>query len=82
MPEELPELSYPRHFKTAHVNPNGVIYHKGHRVYIAGLLKKETVGLEEISDDIWDVFYGPVKLGSFNMRTTRTVQNDYIKLNV
>lgn len=82
MLEELPELRYPGHYKTAHVNSNGVIYHQGHRVYIAGLLKKEIVGLEETADGIWDVFYGPLKLGGFNIKTVKTPQNDYIKINV
>lgn len=82
MPNKLPELIYPEHFKTAHVNPNGVIYHEGHRVYVAGLLQREIVGLKETADGIWDVYYGPVKLGCFNMRNKQIRRNDYIKLNV
>jgi putative transposase len=80
MPEILPELEYPGYFLRAYVNPNGVINHEGHRVYVGGLLKGEHVGLEEVADGIWDVFFGPVKLGSFDERNTKNIQNAYLTL--
>ena len=82
MPQKLPELSYPGYFKIAHVQHNGVIHHQGHRVYVSGLLKKEKVGLEEIADGIWEVYYGPLQLGRFNMKDIKKPQNDYLKLEV
>ena len=82
MPEKLPELAYPGYFKTALVHHNGVIHHQGHRVYVSGLLRKEKVGLEEISDGVWEVYYGPLRLGRFNMRAIKKSQNDYLKINV
>ena len=71
MPEKLPELAYPGYFKTALVHHNGVIHHQGHRVYISGLLRKEKVGLEEISGGVWEIYYGPLRLGRFNMRAIK-----------
>jgi transposase InsO family protein len=82
MPEKLPELDYPGHFKEALVHSNGVIQHQGHRVYISGLLKAEKLGLEEVADGIWEAYYGPLKLGRFNMRQAKKSRNDYLKLNV
>ena len=71
MPEILPELDYPAHYRISLVNHNGIIYHQGHRVYIAGLLKGEKVGVEESADGVWDVYFGPVKLGYFEKRQIR-----------
>ena len=82
MPEKLPELAYPGYFKTTLVHHNGVIHHQGHRVYVSGLLRKEKVGLEEISDGVWEVYYGPLRLGRFNMRAIKKSQNDYLKINM
>lgn len=82
MPEKLPELVYPGYFKTALVHHNGVIHHQGHRVYVSGLLRKEKVGLEEVSEGEWEVYYGPLQLGRLNMRVVKKTRNDYLKLNV
>lgn len=82
MPDKLPELEYPGHFRVALVHHSGIICHQGHRVYIAGLLKGEKVGVEEAADGVWDVFYGPLRLGSFDMRQVKKAHNDYLRLNV
>lgn len=82
MPETLPELEYPGYFKIALVHHSGIIHHQGHRVYIAGLLKGERVGVEEIADGLWAVCYGPVRLGCFTMRDVKKARNDYLRLHV
>lgn len=82
MPDKLPELEYPSYFKVALVHHSGIIYHQGHRVYIAGLLKGEKVGVEETADGVWDVFFGALRLGGFDMRTAKQASNDYLKLDV
>ncbi|ALC15440.1 transposase InsO [Desulfuromonas soudanensis] len=80
MPDSLPELEYPGHFKVVQVQYNGIIYHQGHRIYIACLLQGERVGIEEIADGVWNVFYGFLKLGSFDMRQVKRARNDYLRL--
>lgn len=80
IPEKLPELVYPGYFKTALVHHNGVIHHQRHRVYVSSLLRKERVGLEEVADGVWEVYYGPLQLGRFNMRAAKTLRNDYLKI--
>lgn len=82
MPGKLPELSYPAYFRIALVHHNGIIHHQNHRVYVSGLLKKERVGLEEVADGIWEVYYGPLRIGSFDMREIKRPRNDYLKLKV
>ena len=80
IPEKLPELEYPGHFRVNLVHHSGIINHQGHRVYIAGLLQGEKVGLEEAAEDVWDVYFGPLRLGRFEMRQTAKAHNDYLKL--
>jgi len=82
MPDCLPELEYPAHYRIALVHHSGVIQHQGHRVYVAGLLKGEKVGIEEVADEVWDVYLGPIRLGGFNMQQKTKERNDYLRLNV
>lgn len=82
MPDKLPELQYPGHFRVALVHQNGIIQHQSHRVYVSGLLKREHLGVEETDDGVWTVYFGFLRLGSFDMRTVKTSQNDYLTLKV
>lgn len=65
MPSEIAEIDYEAHFKPAFVNQNGCIVHKGRYVYIGYLLRGELVGMEEIGEGLWDVYFGYVRLGRF-----------------
>ncbi len=67
-PTRLPTLHYPEYFEVRKVSTNGVVYWRGKLVYVSHLLKAENVGLEEIDDGIWQVYFGPVVLGQFNER--------------
>ncbi|MCE5272264.1 IS481 family transposase, partial [bacterium] len=79
LPEKPRPMEYPGHFDLAFVNHNGCIFRQGKSVYITCLLKGETVGLEEIDNGIFDVYYGPLKLGLFKERILS--KNDhYVRL--
>jgi transposase InsO family protein len=66
MPSDLPSVSYPGHFKRALVNSNGTIYLNGINVYLGYLLRGETVGLEQISHDLWEVSLGNLRICRIN----------------
>lgn len=82
MPKTLPKLEYPGHFKIALAHHNGIIQHQGHRVYVSGVLQGEHLGVEEIDDGIWVVYFGFMKLGSFDMKALKKPRNDYLTLKV
>jgi putative transposase len=63
MPKKLPALEYPAHFKARYVSYNGGIRWRGDWVNVSICCAGECVGLEEIDNGIWDVYFGPVKLG-------------------
>ena len=66
MPSQLPAVTYPGHYKQALVNPNGTIYLSGVNVYIGYLLRGETVGLEQIGHDLWEVSFGNLRICRIN----------------
>jgi transposase InsO family protein len=82
-PEHLPELHYPDYFDVRKVSDNGVVYWRSKMVYVSHLLKDESVGLEEIDAGVWNVYFGPVKLGQFDERNVKKDKTkDYISIKV
>jgi transposase InsO family protein len=79
-PKRLPELEYPGYFQRQKISANGLAYWTGRRIYIGYLLAGEWVGLEEVADGIWAVYFGKVRLGTFDERQTKGRLNDYLTL--
>ncbi|MGZ6358712.1 MAG: integrase core domain-containing protein [Bdellovibrionota bacterium] len=67
-PEKLPEPEYPDHFRVERTYPNGVITIGKIQWYLSGCLKGELVGLEEVDNDRWKVYFGPVPLGILDLQ--------------
>lgn len=67
-PERLPELVYPPHFDVRPVNRNGTASMHNGQVYVSHLLRGERVGFEEVADGVWEVYFGPIWLGRFDIR--------------
>jgi len=63
MPEKLPPLEYPAHYEVRYVSGNGGIRWNCAWVNVSTTCIGEYVGLEEIDDGIWNVYFGPLKLG-------------------
>lgn len=70
-PNILPEPDYPSHFRIAKAYPNGVISTGTTQWYISGCLGGELVGLEEVNNDKWKVYFGPIALGIIDYRKAR-----------
>ena len=62
-PEKLPALEYPAHYETRYVSYNGGMRWNSDWVNVSICCAGEYVGLEEIDNGIWNVYFGPVKLG-------------------
>lgn len=67
-PKELPRVQYPDHFERRLVSRNGGIRWNCHWVNVSHTLAEQYVGLEEIDDGIWDVFFGTLRLGRLDER--------------
>lgn len=68
LPTRLPSIEYPGHFEVRLVSRNSGIRWKKHWVCVTHTLAGEYVGLEEVDDGLWDVYFGPVKLGRMDER--------------
>lgn len=70
-PERLPPLEYPTHFETRYVSRNGGIRWNCRWVNVSVTCAGEYVGLEEVDHSIWQVYFGPLKLGRLLEREMR-----------
>lgn len=67
-PGRIPELEYPTHFERRLVSRNGGIRWGSGWVNVSQVLSEEYVGLEEVDDEVWAVYFGPLLLGRFDER--------------
>ncbi|HWY25467.1 MAG TPA: integrase core domain-containing protein [Nevskia sp.] len=79
-PERLPELAYPSYVHAHRVSHSGLVYWNNCRIYVGHHLTGETIGLEPIGDGLWQISFGPVRLGQFDQR--RPKKDHYFTLNV
>lgn len=79
-PKRLPELAYPSYFDQTKVHGSGVVYWHSLTIYIGNLLAGEQVGIEAVGDGVWQVYFGPVKLGRFDER--KGGERNYLNLKV
>jgi transposase InsO family protein len=63
LPPRPAPLIYPAHFETRLVSTNGGIRWNSHWVAVSTTCAGEHIGLEAVDDAIWDVYFGPIKLG-------------------
>ena len=71
MPHRLPPLEYPDRFEVRYVSANGGIRWNKRWVNVSITCVGEYVGLEEIDDGVWNVYFGPLKLGRLLERHMR-----------
>ena len=81
-PSTLPALEYPDYFIVKPVCSSGVVYAHAGQVYVSHLLTGEYVGIEEIDDGVWDIYFGPVRLGSYDVREKKGGMTPYWTLKV
>lgn len=65
-PTTLPPVEYPPHFEVRLVSANGGIRWLHDWVNVSHVLAGEYVGLEEIDEGEWDLYFGRLKLGRFH----------------
>ncbi len=70
-PSRLPELTYPDDMIVRRVRHNGQIRWQAGLVYLSGALSGEIVGLRQVNDDWWDVFFGPLRIARWDDRKKR-----------
>jgi transposase InsO family protein len=66
-------LDYPAHYEVRVVSTNSGIRWKNHWVSVSHVLAREPIGLEELDEGLWEVWYGPIRLGRLDERLMRIV---------
>ena len=79
MPDSVPPLEYPDRFEIRYVSANGGIRWNQQWVNVSTTCAGEYVGLEEIDGGIWNVYFGPLKLGRLLERHMR-IEDAYGRL--
>jgi len=65
-PDKLQEIGYADELTTRYVKPGGNIKWKGDHVYVSKLLSGETIGLKQIDDRSWEVYFSFHLIGIFD----------------
>ena len=73
LPAKSKKLEYPGHYEIRLVSKNAGIRWRNTRVSVSHILAGEYIGLEEIDDGIWEVYYGPIWLGRLDERFMKIV---------
>lgn len=79
MPNKLPPLQYPDRFEVRYVSANGGIRWNNGWMNVSIVCAGEYVGLEEIDDGVWNVYFGPLKLGRL-LERHRRIEDGYGRL--
>lgn len=74
-PESIPNYDYDDNLKVIKVTQNGAIrWRSNYWVYLTAALKGKYVGVEDIGNGIWRIFYRKVFLGFFDEKNIRDKQ--------
>jgi putative transposase len=79
MPSKLPRLEYPDRFEKRYVSANGGIRWNLQWVNVSSTCIGEYVGLEEIDDGVWNIYFGALRLGRLDERNMR-IEDAYGRL--
>ena len=68
-PDPLPPIEYPGHFAVREITAAGTFRFKGKLLFLSNALRHYPVGLEEVEDGIWSVYFCHVLLARIDERT-------------
>jgi transposase InsO family protein len=71
LPNSVPSFQYPKSFQTRRVNNNGDMSWLHGRVFVSEVLRNEEIGLEQMDEDAYRVFFRTTELGMFNSAEKR-----------
>jgi transposase InsO family protein len=66
-----PSTTYPDHFEIRHVSQLGMIRWKSRFIWVSKVLTHQDVGLEEVGEGLWAVYFGPRRLGWLDEKKNR-----------
>ncbi len=71
MQKRIEVYEYPAHFLARHVSRAGTIRVFGKQFFVSHTLDEDYVGLEEVDDGVYDLFFCFYHIGRYELRTNR-----------
>ncbi len=71
MPAHLPEPNYAGHLEVRRIGKSGSFRWRGRFVFLTMVLSGEYVGLEEVDDGMWDIYFYDVLLARYDERENK-----------
>lgn len=62
-PQRLPEIEYPSHYEVRKVGSGGIFGWRSRIVFVSDSLVGERIGLVEVEDGLWKVWFANMELG-------------------
>ncbi len=69
----VPEMTYPDDMAVRRVHHQGDLKWKGRHIYLSATLASELIGLRQVSDRLWDIYFGPIKLAQLDTYEQRLI---------
>jgi len=71
MPRRLEPYEYPEHYLVRRVSRCGTIRVLKQQVFVSNTLNEDTVGLEEVDDGVYDLYYCFYQIGRYHLQGNR-----------
>jgi putative transposase len=71
MPKRIETYDYPPHFLVRRVSRGGTIRVFHHQVFVSNTLQEDYVGLEEVADGVYDMYFCFYQIGRYELQTNK-----------
>ncbi len=71
MPKQIEPYDCPAHYLVRRVSRSGTIRLFQNQVFVSNTLQEDYVGLEEVDDGMYDLFFCFYHIGRYELRTNR-----------
>jgi transposase InsO family protein len=71
LPKEIEVYDYPAHYLVRRVSRAGTIRVLSKQIFVSSTLREEYVGLEEVADGVYDVYFCFYQIGRYDLREKR-----------
>jgi transposase InsO family protein len=73
-PRRLPAIDYPGHFELRRISHCGSFKWRNRSIFLGSVFTKELIGLEEIDDGVWSVYFARQLLARFDEHLGRLIE--------
>lgn len=74
-PSRIPSVDYPNHFEVRLVGQNRCFKWKQEHVFVSASLAKQYIGLEQVMDGLWAIYFSWKRLGFLDERKMQIIDN-------